>query len=253
MVPHAMLRRLTPTTVIALTLGCASYSSLKEARTIDPGGVRVDVAAGATTARPVSGATAFLNGSRPSPRDTSEQASVYRGIEAQARLGIVEGFDFGVKTSLSSLELNATVQLVRGKRFDLALAPAIQGALGGNGDDEGWQMALAKLALLGDARFGAFGQHAVVIGPALAKAWGSGTQKNSGYDIDALFAGGTLGVSLEVARGLRLFPEIAIYTPLNGSGVALPGNVVRVSPDVGPGRPVLVQMAVGVGIGSTRE
>ncbi len=249
--PYGTLHRLTPTVVLALALGCASYSSMKEARTVDPGAFRVDVVGGATTARPVSGATAFLGGSRPSPGDTTEQARLTPGLEAQVRYGLAQGFDLGVKTSLSSLELNATVQLVRGKRFDVALAPAVQGALGSNGDDEGWQMALAKLALLGDARFGAFGQHAVVVGPTVAKAWGSGMSKNSGYALDALFAGGTLGVSLEVVRGLRIFPEIAIYTPLMGHGVALPGDVVRVSPDVGPGRPVLVQIAVGVSANST--
>jgi hypothetical protein len=75
--------------------------------------------------------------------------------------------------------------------------------------------------------------------------------KNSGYALDALFAGGTLGVSFEVVRGLRIFPEIAIYTPLTGHGVALPGDVVRVTPDVGLGRPVLVKIAVGVSASST--
>jgi hypothetical protein len=248
-VPHAMLRRLA-SIVAALTFGCASYSSMKEARTVNLGAIRVDVVGGATTARPASGATAFLGGRRPSPGDTTEQARVLPGLEAQVRYGLAQGLDFGVKTSLTSVELNATVQLVRGERFDLALAPAVQGAFGSNGDDEGWQMALAKLALLGDARFGDAGRHAVVVGPALAKAWGGGTNKNSGYALDALFAGGTLGVSLEVAHGFRLFPEIAIYTPLRGRGVALPGHVVRVSPDVGPGTPVIVQAALGVAMGS---
>jgi hypothetical protein len=251
-VPHAKLHRLIPAVVIVFAVGCASYSSMKEARTLDPGALRVDVVGGATTARPVSGATAFPGGGRPNPGDTTEQANITPGLEAQVRYGLVQGFDLGLKTSLSSLELNGTVQLMRAEHFDIALAPAIQGALGTNGDDEGWQMVLAKLALLGDARFGASGKHAVVIGPTLAKAWGSGVSKNSGYALDALFAGGTLGVSFEVTRGLRLFPEIAIYTPLTGHGVALPGDVVRVTPDVGPGRPVLVLVAVGVAA-STRS
>jgi hypothetical protein len=249
-VPHAIQRRLAPAVAAALAFGCASYSNMKEARALDPGAFRVDFVGGATTARPVSGATAFLDGGRPRSGDTSEQARVLPGLEAQVRYGIARGLDLGVKTSLTSLELNATVQLVRCERFDLALAPAAQGAFGSNGDDEGWQMALAKLALLGDARFGSAGRHAVVVGPALVKAWGGGTARNSGYALDALFAGGTLGVSIEVVPGVRLFPEIAIYTPLRGSGVALPGDVVRVSPDVGPGRPVLVQAALGFAVGT---
>jgi hypothetical protein len=232
-----------------LALGCVSYSSFKEARTLDPGVVRVDVAAGATTARPTSGATAFLRGGRPAPYDNTEQASVLRGLEAQVRYGVLPGLDFGAKTNISSLELNATVQLTRSDRFDVALAPAVQRAVGGNFDDEGWEMWLVKLPLLADVRFGGAGQHAVVFGPALAKSWGAGTNKNSGYTVDALFAGGTIGISLEVARILRLFPEIAIYTPLAGQGVALPGYVVRVSPDVGPGTPVLLQASLGIALG----
>lgn len=243
---QATSRRLMPTVFIALVSGCASYSSLKEARTVDPGVLRVDVAGAGITARPVSGATAFLNGARPSPTDTTEQARLSPGLEAQVRYGLTEWLDLGVKTTLSSVEVNGTIQVFRGNRFDVALAPALQGAVGSNGDDEAWEMALAKLTLLGDARFGAFGQHAVVIGPTLAREWGSGMGKNSGYAPDALFAGGTLGVSMEVTRGLRVFPEIAVYTPLRGSGVALPGYVLRVSPDVGPGRPVLVQLVIGM-------
>lgn len=232
-----------------LTLGCVSYSSFKEARTLDPGVIRVDVAANVTMARPTSGATAFLRGARPAPYDTSEQASVLRGLEAQVRHGVLPGLDIGAKTSISSLELNATVQLARRDCFDVALAPAVQLAAGANFDDEGWEMWLVKLPLLADVRFGRAGQHAVVFGPALAKSWGAGTSKNSGYTVDALFAGGTIGVSLEVARILCLFPEIAIYTPLAGHGVALPGYVVRVSPDVGPGTPVLLQAALGIAFG----
>ncbi len=64
-----------------------------------------------------------------------------------------------------------------------------------------------------------------------------------------LFAGGTVGLSLQVAKAIRLFPEIAIYTPLAGHGVALPGDVVRVSPDVAPGTPVILQAGLGVAFG----
>ena len=113
---------------ICSAFGCASYSSLKEARALEPGAVRVDLAGGAITALPRSGATAYLRGARPSPRDDSEMAQTKPAFELQVRYGIANGFDVGLKTNLSSLELNSTVQLVRGARFDLALAPAIQAA-----------------------------------------------------------------------------------------------------------------------------
>ena len=65
---------------------------------------------------------------------------------------------------------------------------------------------------------------------------GAGRARTRGTPWIALFGGGTLGVSLELARGFRVLPEIAIYTPLHGRGVGLPGDVVRVPPDVGRGR-----------------
>jgi hypothetical protein len=83
------LRKLLLAATTTLTLGCASYSSFKEARTLDPGVIRVDVAANVTMARPTSGATAFLRGARPAPYDTSEQASVLRGLEAQVRFQLM--------------------------------------------------------------------------------------------------------------------------------------------------------------------
>lgn len=233
--------------------GCASYTSFKEARALDPGTIRFDVAMVAQDARPRVGATAFRQGAPPDPSDTTEQPQLSPGFEAQVRYGFAPGFDLGLKTSLSSLEVNGTIQLVRGERFDLALAPALQGAVGTNGDDEGWSMMLFKLPLLADFRFGDAGKHAVVVGPALAKAWGSGMSKNSGYTIDAMFAGGTIGVSFAAGPSVRIMPEIAVYSTLRGHGVALPRDAVRVSPDVGLGRPVLLQAGVGVAFGSTGD
>ena len=230
--------------------GCVSYSSYKEARALEPGSIRFDVVPTLTIARPKIGATAFLNGSRPSPNDTTEQPHDTPGVEVQLRYGIARGFDLGVKGSLSSVEANATIEVLRGRSFGVALAPAAQIALGTNFDDEGWEIALFKLPVLLGIRFGDDGRNALVLGPTLAKSVGGGTMKNSGYPADALFAGATIGLSLQAGSSFRVFPEIAIYTPLSGHGVALPGHIVRVSPDIGPGKPVIFQAGIGFSFGS---
>jgi hypothetical protein len=226
--------------------GCVSYSVLKDARALDPGAFQFDVAAGRSVIRPRSGATAFAG------RESSgigEQTMDFPALELQARYGIERSLDIGLKTGLTNLELNSTVQLVRREASDVALAPAVQYAFSTNGDDEGWGTYLFKVPVLIDFRFGRGGEHALVFGPTIAQAVGSGNSKNSGYDVDALFAGGTIGVSFKLGPTIRVMPEIAIYTPLAGHGVALQGYALRVSPDVGLGKPVIVQAGLALSSG----
>ena len=246
------MRRLCLLVSLASLAGCVSYSSFKEARALDPGTLRFDVAPAFIVTRPKIGATAFLAGRRPSSEDTSEQPHDAPAIELQLRYGVVRGLDLGVKTSLTSAELNATVEVFRGRSVEVALAPSAQVAVGTNGDDEGWKIALYKLPLLVGVRFGDHSQHSLVLGPALAKSVGSGTGKNSGYVADALLGGASIGVSLQAGESLRVAPEIAVYTPLSGQGVALQGHLLRVSPDVGFGSPVLVQAGLAFAFGSGR-
>ena len=228
--------------LVGLSSACASYSTFKEAHPIDAGTFRFDLAMSGVSAAPKSGAVPFMVGGNDPPR-----SSTLPDLELQFRWGIAHGFDLGLKTNLSSIEVNGTVQILRGDSFELAAAPAFQGAVGINGDDKGWSMALLKLPFLTGMRFGESGRHELVLGPALAKSWGRG---NEGYPMDALFAGGTIGVAFAAARIGRVMPELAIYTVLAGNGVPLPGNVVRVSPDVGGGRPVLIQAGVAFSFGS---
>ena len=230
--------------------GCVSYSTFKDARPLEPGAFRFDVAAGETVTRPRSGATAYAR-RQQYPGGPSELAKDSFALELQARYGLARGFDVGLKTGLTNLELNSTMQLVGREAFDVALAPAVQYALGTNGDDEGWQTLLFKLPLLIDLRFGQGGEHALVFGPTVAIASGSAQGKSSGSDVAALFAGGTVGFSFRLGL-LRLIPQIAIYTPLAGRGVALQGYAVRVSPDVGPGAPVIVQGGLALSFGKLR-
>lgn len=217
---------------ICCAFGCASYSSFKEARALEPSAFRVDVAGTVITALPASGATAYLRGARPFPTDDSQMAKTKPALELQVRYGIARGFDLGLKTNLSSLELNGTVEIVRGARFDLALAPVIRvDSYSFNIiiiHDEGWRMTTLKLPLLADIRFGSAGQHALIFGPAIARAWGTGTDRNSGYSIGAVLAGGTVGLSLANGPDFRIFPEVAIYTTVAGHGIALPGGALRV-------------------------
>ena len=226
--------------------GCVSYSAFKDARALDPGAFRLDVAPGATVVRPRSGLVAYER-QYELPR-VGDLANAYFAFELQARYGIARGLDLGLKTGGTNLELNSTLQLVRRETFDVALAPALQYALGTNGDDEGWEMFLVKLPVLIDFRFGPGGDHALVFGPTIAQAIGSGNGRNSNYKPDALFIAGTVGFSFKVGVA-RFVPEIALYTPLTGGAVALPGSTLRVSPDLGVGKPVIVQAGLAFSFG----
>ena len=90
-------------------------------------------------------------------------------------------------------------------------------------------MATLKLPLLADIRFGSAGQHGLIFGPAIARAWGSGTDRNSGYSIGAVLAGGTVGLSLANGPDFRIFPEIAVTRPslATASGFPAPSSACR--------------------------
>jgi hypothetical protein len=234
------------TTLLLSSSGCVSYSSFKEARALDAHQVRVDVAAGFTHTLPQDGATAYLGGAS-SVRNSTEEPRDVVNPEVQVRYGLVDGFDLGVKTGLSNVELNSTIQLVRGTTFDLALAPAAQLAIGTNMDDEGWMAELLKLPLLADLRF-CHGECAFVLGPAVAFETGNGLNKNQ-HGLDALLLGTSLGLSFPIAPYLRLMPEVSVYTAVFGKGIALSPDVVRVSPDVGPWKPTFIQAGMALSFG----
>jgi hypothetical protein len=64
--------------------------------------------------------------------------------------------------------------------------------------------------------------------------------------------GGSIGLSLADGPNFRFIPEIAVYTTVAGHGVALPGYVVRVPPDVGGGQPTFIQAGIGFAFGRTQ-
>jgi hypothetical protein len=234
---------------VALSSGCTSLSSFKEAHPIDRGAVRFDAALSGAGAAPVRGATAFLGGRRPSANDSSENAKSALQLQLQLRFGAFPGADVGLKTNLSSIELNSTIQLLRGASFELAFAPALQAGIGSNLDDEGWSINVIKLPILTGFRFGDGGRHELVLGPTVARMWGRGTAKNEPYGVSAWLAGGTVGISFESGFG-RVMPEVAVFSTVGGSAVALTPDIVRVWPDVSAGSPILYQAGVAFAFGS---
>jgi hypothetical protein len=233
-----------PAVLFLVSAGCVSYSSLKTARALAPGTWRADVAAGARWTIPRSGLTAFDPTSPP-----SEDAKDGPELEFQVRHGIISGVDVGLKSNGASAELNTTFEIDRTPRWGLAVAPAIQVASGSNLDDEGWNLAVFKLPVLVGLRLG---RHEIVVGPTLLVTSGRGTAKNH-VDPDAVLAGGTAGFSFAAAQWMRIHAEVAIFTPVAGDALAIDHAYVRIAPDVGVGRPVLIGASLGFSFGPDRD
>jgi hypothetical protein len=244
--------RLLLAAVLALaahTAGCSvSYSSLKTARALPPGSWRLDLAPGGRATAPLAGTGARDH--RPEERPAVERSPALPAFELQVRRGMVRGVDLGLKTNGLGLELNATIEIARGERWCLALAPAVQETVSTNLDDEGWQLTALKLPVLVGWRFGSAHQHEVVVGPAVMGTIGSPLMGNGHVHPNALLGGGTVGTSIALTPSLRVFVELAGYTPLVAEGVPAELGTIRMAPDVGPGRPVVLQLGAGLSIGA---
>ncbi len=199
---------------------CASFSTMKTARAIDPGTSQFSLMGGAVGA---SVPNAF--------GDNLTRAAFAPQFELAWRYGIVEGLDLGMKLSSLGGEVNSTISLVRSAGFDLALAPAAgvtgysfldcPGCVGGGNNVDVWEFYL-KVPLLFGIRFGPHRMHEIVLGPELVPLSVSyGSNGTAGVSQTALLIGGVFGVSLKLSPWLRIQPEVTILTPV-GANFDLP-------------------------------
>ena len=193
---------------------CASFSTMKTARAIDPGTSQFSMIGSAVgTAVP----NANQNG------DGVTRGAVGPQFELAWRYGIIDGFDLGAKLTSLGGELNSTISFVRTNGFDLALAPAV-GLTGFTYDDCGgclngnnvgvWEV-YGKLALLFGLRFGPHREEEFVFGPEVVPvgftAVDSAAQTTTSGS--TVLVGGVAGVSFRLSPWLRLMPEVTILTP----------------------------------------
>lgn len=195
---------------------CASFSTMKTARAIDPGTSQVSL----------SGSVVGTTLPNAAGAGTPTQSQFEPQFEVAWRYGIVSGLDLGLKLTSLGGELNSTISLVRTSGFDLALAPAVgvtgysfcegcyQNGNGGNNVDV-WEL-YGKFPLLFGIRFGPSRMHEIVVGPEVVPiSVVSGIEgSGQGSSQTAVLIGGVLGVSLKLSPWLRIQPEITLLTPV---------------------------------------
>jgi len=211
--------------------GCATFTALGPARTVDPGESQFYVAPEGMWVK---------RGGKPllSPQ-----------VELGGRYGLTERVDVGARIWLPNVELDAQIPRRRApspdRGWDLAGAPGL-GYLGGfSGSTEEYTDTLHiftfSAPLLAGLNVGRGNQ---VIGSVrvVDQVWtGSGEGATTA---NILYLGGSLGFVWKVTHGLRLVPEVALASPLLQS-------LVDFGTHVGFGGAV-VQVALGILFGGDR-
>jgi hypothetical protein len=194
--------------------GCASFSTFKTARAIDPGETQVTASGGV-----IADTVPYNDGSGRQHTYADPQ------FELGVRYGIADGFDLGAKVWSLGAELNSTISIVRSRYFDLALAPSVGvvnysygidcDAAGYNCDTVNVLELFAKVPLLFGIRFGARQEHEFVFGPEVVPISAlSGDDYGNGGTSSGVLLGGLLGVSFKVSPWLRIMPEVTVLTPV---------------------------------------
>jgi hypothetical protein len=195
---------------------CASFSTLKTPRAIDPGTHQLTAAVD-LVAVPIAAAGSTTNAPQLAPQ-----------IEIAGRWGVVEGFDLGAKLWNLGGEVSSTISLLRSPSLDLAIAPSIGlqedfGVLGyqtscpsqGCGPQPNGLVLFGKLPLLMGVPLG-FG-HQLVFGPeaVAASALDNSAVIGSANRV-GLLVGGAVGISVKLTPHLRMMPEVTVLTPAIG-------------------------------------
>jgi hypothetical protein len=187
--------------------GCASQTGLGRATTLAPG---------------VSQFTPFVEGSLVSVRTDSSQATTApwllpglgyrRGVTSWLDVG-VRAWAFGLPNYLTAIGLavDGKVQLFRGGRWHIALAPSVKYhavALA----DAPWHLGFVELPVL----FGLnLGPHQLVLGVRLTDTLLTGAGTNP---VNTVWVGTHVGFSVRV-RKVELMPELGIlYSPVSFNG-----------------------------------
>lgn len=214
--------------IAALLLGgCATVGTVQTARPVERGTTQVGIEPG-------------LFG--------VEDRGWYPAANVSVRHGFGNRFDLGARVGTSGLGLSAKVLLTDPYDPDLAVSIAPSGggfALGALG--VGTKSIHGQLPLLVGIRVGR--EHELVLGPKIT-AWSlSASAGAAGTKSLVVGAGGSVGLSLKVAPGVRLLPEVAMVQPVFGSGQA---KLLFWQMDVGAGG-AIYQGTVGILLGGERS
>ncbi|MDP2311368.1 MAG: hypothetical protein Q8P41_00570 [Pseudomonadota bacterium] len=205
--------------------GCATVGTVQTARPIAPGSVQVGLEPGLWG---VEG------------RGWLPTANV------AVRYGLGRRFDVGARLGAGGIGASAKVALTDpDEQVVASLAPMVGGfgvALFGVGT----KAVHAQLPLI--VGVGMRGGHELVVAPKIVAWHLSGSAGLAGARSTVVGAGGTIGVSLRVAPGVRLLPEIGMVQPVYGKAST---RIAFWDIDMRAGVP-LYQATVGVLLGGER-
>lgn len=186
--------------------GCPSTTVYRSANPLEPGTWSFSAASGI-------GAIA----------DREQDTRIPSGhIELQARRGLAEDLDAGIKLFISGIELNATWRILQGN-WSWAVAPYLSGTR------------FSATAATSDSAYLFVGTH--FIGTRhLGGAWQLSTGPTTGYGLytaragghaQGVWLGGFVNVEYELSRTWSLVPELSAYrvvsgdVPVDGASVQL--------------------------------
>ncbi|MBI5480561.1 MAG: hypothetical protein HY906_17015 [Deltaproteobacteria bacterium] len=174
--------------------GCISHPMLQTARTLDEGSFQVALGLHAGQAERVSW----------SPSGSSRSTWVFPGGALSFRYGLLPRVDVGLQTgSHAALLLDAKVQVVRSRVFDLSIAPGGGLTSTSTGDVRGYPALAATLVLFAGLNLGE--RVTIVLAPgSFAKfPW-------------VLHLGGGLGIAIVVTDWLTVMPEANALAQVDG-------------------------------------
>ncbi len=197
------MRRLLGLALLAalLSTGCATFTTLGSARTIDEGTSQLFVA-------PEMGRVKRNGKPLWSPQ-----------LELGARYGLTESVELGLRLWLPNASLDAKVQLLRSpsehEGLDLALDPSFGylGGFSGTATGEGDTLHVLTFGLPLLAGWNVGGGHQVVGSVKVIDQVWTGTG-DATMTANLLFLGGSLGFVWRVTDGFRISPELGAGFPL---------------------------------------
>lgn len=174
--------------------GCATIGTVQTARPIDPGTVQLGLEPGAWGI---------------------ENRGWYPAANVSARFGISRRFDLGARLGVGGFGLTGKFALTDplDDRAVVSIAPAFGGfglgALGAGTRSFHWQVPVVVGVGFGDG-------HELVVAPKVAGWTLSGSAGVARGRSVVVGAGGTVGVSVRLSRGVRILPEIGLVQPVFG-------------------------------------
>lgn len=164
------------------------------------------------------------------------------------RYGLADNVDVGLRWGTNGLDVLGKIQVTPADKKDVVVSvlPSIGGLVVPTPDGTLGMMS-SQLGVLVGMSVGEHGQ--IVFGPKVQDWRAQGSAQGVDVTGHYLAAGGSAGVAIRVARGVRLLPEVAFMSPVVWKIHAVRDEDVFESTELPEGQHMLLQAGVGVLLG----